>query len=187
MCFLKLYFGYFLSISCSIILSLLTFAKIDAMEISLILSSHFITVSTFIHKSLSNQNLLFQSIINSIFFLFSFCRFSISFFEIHFLLAEKNISDNHLLIAKFSALVIPSLSISVLLTLAIANDNFQSFCNFSICKNSFSLCFSDNFLLSLNSFLLNFFNGKIIPTCIGHANGHLPASSTYSFIVMKDT
>jgi hypothetical protein len=178
------------------ILSLLTFAKIEAMEISLILLSHFTIVSTFIHKSLSNQNLLFQSIINSISSQVSFCHFSISFLVTWVVPLFKegarragdffNISNIPLLIAKFKAFVIPSLSISVLLTLAIANNIFQSFCKFSIFRNNCSLCFSLSFLLSSKQDLLNFFNGKTIPICIGQANGHLPASSIYNFIVIKN-
>ena len=184
LCFLKLYFGYFLSISFSIIQSLLTFARIDAIEISLILSSHFITVCTSIPKSLSNQNLLFQSIISLITSQFSFCRLFISFFVIPFLFSEKNISDSHLLIAKFKAFVIPNLSISKLFTFHIAKFIFHFCFNFSILINKFSLCFLDNFLLSIKDVLSNFFSGVIIPICIGHANGHLPASSMYNFIVI---
>ena len=96
----------------------------------------------------------------------------------------SNLLYIHLLIARFRAFVTHNLSISVFVTLQIAKLIFHSFFSSPISVNNISLCFSVSFLLSWNWFLSKFFILWIIQMCIGHASGHLQASSMYNFILI---
>jgi len=88
------------------------------------------------------------------------------------------------LIAVFIDLVIQYLSMYLLETDHVAKIIFQSDCNFFILVKHASLCFSDNFLLSLNPFVEIFFSKIINQTYNGQARGHLPASSIYTFKIL---